>query len=102
VPIGNMYCNACTVSCSTGSCCMTGCVDLSTDVTNCGTCGAACPGGQGCSRGHCCPTGQTWCDNAGPAGACVNLNNDDDHCGSCTNACGGLTPNCSAGRCVLL
>jgi len=50
--------------CSTGltRCPPAGCVDLSSDNNNCGSCGRICSGGTTCQGGSCaCPSGQTDC-----------------------------------------
>jgi hypothetical protein len=98
VSIGNDHCNACGISCATGDCCASGCVDLSADPGNCGGCGTTCPSGQGCSRSHCCPTGQTWCD---ALGGCRDLATDNNSCGACGNSCGSAS-RCCGGSCRLL
>ncbi len=72
-------------------------VNTAVDESNCGTCGAACPGGQLCSAGVClanCATGQTGC-----AGVCRDLATDNTNCGACGRACAGGTF-CVAGACV--
>ncbi len=63
------------------------CVDLATDPTNCGVCGAACGACRRCFSGFCsehgCPSDLCNCG----AGSCVNLTSDQGNCGSCGNAC---------------
>jgi hypothetical protein len=74
---------------------MAGCVNLTMDRHNCGTCGTDCGFGQ-CNMGQCvCAMGETSCPMAG----CVNLMMDRMHCGSCTTACGNAM-NCVAGMCM--
>jgi len=51
----------CSLNCSKGICCPSGttncgrgtCVNLSSSLTNCGSCGHACAAGQGCCNGTC-------------------------------------------------
>jgi hypothetical protein len=69
----------CTRQCE-GTLCGDVCVDLSTDATNCGRCGAV------CYAGACC------------AGVCVDTETDRRHCGGCDVSCGGLE--CCAGLCA--
>ena len=95
------------------------CVNLSSDRTNCGTCGNVCPAGQGCSNGTCaapcggfsgcggsaalnggCPSGTVVCGNC-----CTDFQVDPNNCGACGNLCalgqscaaGGCTPQCAGG-----
>jgi hypothetical protein len=107
---------SCELQCATGSSqCPSGCVNLQTDVNNCGSCGNVCvtthsPTGavleQGmCVAGSCaqqCTAPTTQC----PSG-CVNLQTDVSNCGACGNACeptesasGKITAAaCAAGSC---
>ncbi len=75
------------------------CVDLSTDVENCGTCGRSCDPGEICDgSGVCtlsCPPGQGDC-----GGKCVDLATDVNDCGTCGRAC-GLNEICDDGVCQL-
>jgi hypothetical protein len=82
------------------------CTNLSSDVSNCGACGNACPapadGVATCIAGACgaaCNvTGFTYC-----GGECVDLGGDVGNCGACGTACGGATdctaPICTNGVC---
>jgi hypothetical protein len=72
------------------------CVDLKSDVENCGACGTACTGTQSCVAGKCatqCPGGGLLC-----SGACVNGKFDNANCGACGKTCkpGEV---CSQGSC---
>ncbi|XP_047342765.1 stigma-specific STIG1-like protein 2 [Impatiens glandulifera] len=51
-------------------CCKNRCVDVSSDVNNCGACNIRCPFGWQCCRGQ-----------------CVNTNFNPRHCGSCQHRC---------------
>ena len=88
---------------TTGGCtggtmlCAGSCVDTTTNLDNCGTCGNACTTGQSCSAGVCgtgsgCSTGDTSC-----GGICTDLTSDPDNCGSCGNICPGGS--CTASAC---
>ena len=72
--------------------CGTGCVDTTTDRTNCDTCGNLCAGERTCTNAKCvCPSDYTDCN-----GTCVNLKIDAQNCGGCGKACTG---ECSGGAC---
>ncbi len=90
-------------------CCGTRCVNLKTDVNNCGGCGVLCPLGQSCIGGQCLcagPGGQgaVACDSkqgrACCAGQCVDLSSSDTHCGSCGGDCTAAGETCAGGRCA--
>ncbi|MFZ5439317.1 MAG: MopE-related protein [Myxococcota bacterium] len=84
-------------------------VDLTTDVTHCGSCGnacltpnatPACAGGQ-CGIAQCAP-GFGDCNLQVPDGCEVNLQTTVAHCGACGNACtaANATNACTAGTCT--
>src|SRR5690348_9488543 len=83
--------------------CNCDCVDVTTDVGNCGACGVGCVpptgGTVSCSAGVCvasCPAGQAVC-----GGTCIPVGSDNNNCGACGNVCGaGQT--CSNGSCVFV
>jgi hypothetical protein len=76
------------------------CVDLQSDIKNCGQCGKDCLGKPYCVKGACadCPRGKTAC-----YGKCVDLETDDSHCGSCSRWCRNdsyYQEFCDGGSCV--
>jgi hypothetical protein len=77
--------------------CGSGCTDLRTDVTNCGSCGTVCSTGEGCYSGSCshCPYGYYDCGSG-----CSYLPADSLNCGYCGNACPS-GQSCSGGVCTL-
>jgi len=108
----NSYCGGCTTSCSgatpncslgqcSSSCgagetpCPTGCPDLNTSLTNCGSCGNVCGANQTCTSGQCVCTDTT---KQVCSGICVNVQNDANNCGICDHACPS-GQSCSAGVC---
>jgi hypothetical protein len=101
-------------SCS-GTLCESDCVDVSTDLDDCGACGRPCSMGQvdvpSCRAGRCdstCVAGWGNCyQSAAPAsdnGCETNLNGDVNHCGACGRACrvdGNVDAvSCAGGRCT--
>jgi hypothetical protein len=75
------------------------CANLSSDASNCGTCGNSCALGGYCQGGLCtglvCLDGLTDCG----AGYCVDLNSDPNFCGGCQDGCfAGYS--CLNGACV--
>ena len=85
------------------------CVDLLSDLDNCGACGSVCASGLvavTCQDGECvrdldtdCPPGLEFC---GPVIGCVDLQSDMDNCGACGSVCesGLVAVTCSWGECV--
>jgi hypothetical protein len=76
---------------------------LTSDATNCGSCGIECPADVPCVDGHCgCIGDEVPCGDS-----CADLGTDAMHCGSCGHACPDpdLTddqlPRCNAGQCTL-
>src|SRR5579872_4468311 len=67
--------------------CSNGCTDLSSDVTNCGSCGTACAAGDVCDLGMCAISCAP--DLAPCRGSCVDLASDVANCGACGGNCGG-------------
>jgi hypothetical protein len=107
-------CNGTTCSCNggpeclvaAGKCCAgIGCVNLTNDANNCGSCGHKCATGEAClgSACHCggaagptCAAGDTCCP---PTGVCENLTTSTSSCGACGVACGN-DEDCVGGRCT--
>jgi hypothetical protein len=83
----------CDIQCSApkSACVPTGCFDLQSDNTNCGTCGNDC-GGNLCIAGNCCGAGEINCNMA-----CTNTQTDPNNCGKCGNKCASNT--CTMGQC---
>jgi hypothetical protein len=78
------------------------CVDLQTDLENCGACGEICESdlvAVDCREGECvranCPVGLEYC---GAVDLCRDLSSDPEHCGACGNAC--ASGMCSGGVCA--
>ena len=109
---GEMACSACTAppgatatcdgkscgfTCTTGSMCKTGCADLRTDNSHCGTCENLCMDGRTCQAGQClCPPTLHECN-----GKCVK--NDALACGDTCTRCSmpeGGTVSCNGTSCV--
>jgi hypothetical protein len=85
------------------------CVDLSTDIINCGACGVFCASSEACIDGICvltCSPGTADCngdhlDGDRFDGCETNTDVDPAHCGSCTTQCDGELPQpCQAGKCA--
>lgn len=88
--------------CQPGSCpsgltdCSGACADLSTDESNCGSCGFSCASGERCLSGSCALSCQTGLTNCG--GVCRDLLTDANNCGGCGAAC-ATGQSCIAGSC---
>jgi hypothetical protein len=83
--------------------CNGSCVDILTDIKNCGVCGRSCKSQETCLNGRCGPacskSGTTLCDKT-----CVDLRTDTNNCGACGTSCPSSPPNslgslCSQGKC---
>jgi hypothetical protein len=90
--------------------CSGNCLDLSTDINNCGTCGNICPSTNGqaiCSAGTCliaCKPGFINCSGNPATGCETDASNSPTNCGTCGNTC-QASPNagssiCLAGACT--
>ena len=78
------------------------CVDLQSDLNNCGACGEVCQSGLvpvECRSGVCeranCPVGVEYC---GAVDGCRDLSSDPEHCGGCQQPCASGV--CSGGVCA--
>jgi hypothetical protein len=102
--VGECVAGVCQVVCQEGyTLCGDACVDLSTDLANCGACGSDCESqlvAVACVEGECvrvdCPAALTNCGddpNLPTEEHCFDLSSDPNHCGACGNAC-------ASGRCV--
>jgi hypothetical protein len=97
--------------------CGTSCVNVNSDVYNCGTCGNNCFAKQtvpnstsACAAGKCvtrCPLGYVDCDGNPSNGCETNVNSDRNNCGTCGAPCGpsevcqnGACVGCPADRCA--
>src|SRR5262245_5845694 len=82
-----------TCSSSNQTVCSGQCVDTSSDMNNCGSCGIPCAAGRTCQSGLCNgPPGLLECN-----GSCVA--SDAMHCGTCTMMCSGNQV-CNNGSCT--
>jgi hypothetical protein len=90
---------SCTVVCSMPKTnCNDTCVDLQSDIDNCGMCGNACDSmTEQCMMGQCCKQGQKICNNM-----CTDVQSDAQNCGMCGNVCPMNNPICSSGMCINL
>ncbi|MHB8419608.1 MAG: hypothetical protein ACYDCL_16145 [Myxococcales bacterium] len=93
-----------------GTCCGSSCVDIGSDVQNCGGCGIACTAGALCLQQQCVPPS---CAGLAPTSACLLPDgglgaccsgscvgsNDPANCGRCDEVC-PVGSACSDGSCV--
>jgi len=103
-------CGATQLCASSLSCCGGDCIDLQRTVSQCGTCGHACPTPANatarCSAGRCdfsCRVGYGDCDGAASSGCETPLDTLAD-CGQCGRACAltNATSACTAGACAIV
>ncbi len=97
--------------CSAGqTSCAGSCVDLLTDVNDCGACGAACRASHAeplCVSGSChftCDPGFADCDHMAANGCEIDLTRSAANCGACGKQCstpGGGLGACVAGVCAV-
>jgi hypothetical protein len=93
--------NTCVTTCAPSyASCSSGCGDLTSDNSNCGTCGIPCTGGKICTSSTCqCPAGQGLCGGT----TCVDIT-AAEHCSTngitCNLCVGTATPWCVSGTCA--
>jgi hypothetical protein len=82
-------------------------IDLTTDMNNCGACGAVCMNAPfataRCQSGVCtlrCFAGAGDCDDSRTNGCESDLAADPNHCNGCFHRCMSPTPRCVSGTCV--
>jgi hypothetical protein len=100
-PAGDGGAPSCQLQCFGGTTLCNGnkCVDAQIDPSNCGGCGVTCAVNEVCSGGHCCATGQSWCNGVckatnlcdhGPMHTFAGLTTDHYITqGCCSVNCGG-------------
>jgi len=86
------------------------CVDLLSDVYNCGGCNNACPAAgpnqvRSCTKGLCayeCAPGFADCNGSGADGCEVNVRTHAGNCGACGNTCDiAAGQPCVEGKCLM-
>jgi hypothetical protein len=97
----------CELGCEDGIC-SGQCVDVTSDVANCGRCGSGCgyiPGAtRTCDYGACvmrCSEGRADCNNSPSDGCEVDTASDPRNCGACGHTCEAAGQACVAGVCVV-
>ncbi len=92
------------------TCCDGRCIDVTSDMANCGACGAVCAPTRAtgaCVDGICevvtCVAGWDDCDELGSTGCETFLATDVAHCGACGDPCHlpNATPSCVDGFCAV-
>ncbi len=106
---GSSTCNEANGQCATVcdpsfTLCQNACLNLNTDMNNCGACGTVCPAitnaSPVCSQGQCsstCLSGFADCNQNAGDGCETNLLSDRNNCGACNNIC--PTTGCNGGQC---
>jgi len=107
-PPGATYCGTCYGAWPDG--CTGQCVDLNSDVYNCGACGVGCGFANGnitavCEYGSCsyrCQAGTANCNGNIEDYCEVNIDSDPLNCGACGNVCDAVAGQaCVHGRCAV-
>ena len=89
-------------------CCGHVCIDVTSDLDNCGACDNVCPESlvatMDCIDSKCvmgCPQGLVDCNGLASDGCEANPDNDPLNCGQCGHVClfANATPQCSASQC---
>lgn len=84
-PVGQVKCNS-------------QCLDVSSDINNCGACNHVCQAGSDCIYGACtvsaCPAGLVKCN-----GQCKDVSSDINNCGACSHVCQAGS-DCKYGACT--
>jgi hypothetical protein len=75
------------------------CVDVRTDIANCGACGLECVTGQFCAGGACRSTSECAAPRMTCGASCIDITTDVFNCGACNRRCGD-GQNCVASQCV--
>ncbi len=89
--------------------CGAACIDVWSDITNCGACGNPCPASENCCTGACSDlqTDEAHCGNCATAcgagelccaGSCSDVSSDVANCGTCGDTC-PMGNNCCSGSC---
>ena len=100
----------CDLGCRDDGVCYGACVDLTSDMYNCGACGHDCyvPERNAvgvCNYGSCvmnCNDGRADCNNSWSDGCETNIDSDPKNCGGCGRVCDAVAGQaCVAGQCVV-
>jgi hypothetical protein len=107
-PPGTMCCQSVTI----GGVPYAECVDLQSNIDNCGSCLNMCRAGETCCGGKCiaprddscgcpgrpCPSGHKCCDVVFEGFKCISVTGDSENCGSCGHRCSS-GQRCCDGKC---